>query len=165
MALLNSLHVDEPVAKDTSLSLPKIGEVCGPLRNTWQTFLSQQNYSFVSTLGGRSVTKSVWTRQIVDILLQKPVVRSKCNMLVEECGCQIIKERSTIFLDQILWLFIKIWSFSYAKDIVQKYKIQSKGNQKERLEEGNQKGHGSKCAGLMFYRRFFHHQCIFEGLM
>ena len=34
MALLNSLHVDEPVAKDTSLSLSKIGEVCGPLRNT-----------------------------------------------------------------------------------------------------------------------------------
>lgn len=27
------------------------------------------------------------------------------------------------------------------------------------------KGHESKCAGLMFYRSFFHHQCIFEGLM
>ena len=34
----------------------------GTLRNTWQTFLLQQNNSFVSTLGRRFVTKSVWTR-------------------------------------------------------------------------------------------------------
>ena len=45
-------------------------------------------------------------------------------------------------------------------------KIQNsaKGNQEERLEERNQKGHKYKCAGLMFHH-FFHHQLIFEGLM
>ena len=64
--------------------------------------------------------------KIVDILLQKPVLRSKWNMLVEECGCEITKGRSIIFLDQILSLFIEIQSFSYAKDIVQKYDIQQK---------------------------------------
>lgn len=47
------------------LLLPKIGEVGGTPRNTWLTFLLQQNYSFVSTRGRRSVTKSLWTRLLM----------------------------------------------------------------------------------------------------
>ena len=57
------------------------------------------------------------------------------DMLVEECGCEITKGRSIIFLDQILSLFIKIRSFSYAKDIVQKYKIQQKATKKKGLRK------------------------------
>ena len=34
MALLDSLHVDEPIAKVRHLVVAKIGEVCGTLRNT-----------------------------------------------------------------------------------------------------------------------------------
>ena len=73
--------------------------------------------------------------KIVDILLQKPVLTLKWNMLVEECGWEITKGRSIIFLDQILSLFIKIRSFSYAKDIVQKYKIQQKATKKKGLRK------------------------------
>ena len=123
----------------------------------------QQNYSFVSTQR-KEVCHKICVDKIVDILLQKPVLRSKWNMLVEECGCEITKGRSIIFLDQILSLFIKIWSFSYAKDIVQKYNIQQKESKKKGLWKKNQKGHESKCAGLIFHP-FFHHQPIFEGLM
>ena len=56
-------------------------------------------------------------------------------MLVEVCGCEIIKGRSNIFLDQILLLFIKIRSFSYAKDIAQKQKIQQKATKKKGLRK------------------------------
>ena len=104
---------------------------------------------------GKEVCHKICVDKIVDILLQKPVLRSKWNMLVEECGCEITKGRSIIFLDQILSLFIKIRSFSYAKDIVQKYKIQQKATKK--------KGHESKYA--LLFHHFFHHQRIFEGLM
>ena len=43
-------------------------------------------------------------------------------------------------------------------------KNSAKGNQEERLEDRNQKGHESKYAGLIFHH-FFLHQRIFEGLM
>ena len=104
---------------------------------------------------GKEVCHKICVDKIVDILLQKPVLRSKWNMLVEECGCEITKGRAIIFLDQILSLFIKIRSFSYAKDIVQKYEIQQKATKK--------KGHESKYA--LLFHHFFHHQRIFEGLM
>lgn len=111
MALLDSLHVDEPIAKVRHLVVAKIGEVCGTLRNTWQTH-------FVHT--GKEVCHKICVHKVIDILLQRPVLRSKWSMLVEECGCEITKGRSNIFVDQILLLFIKIRSFSYAKDIAQK---------------------------------------------
>ena len=146
MALLDSLHVDEPIAKVRHLVVAKIGEVCGTLRNTWQTH-------FVHT--GKEVCHKICVHKVIDILLQRPVLRSKWSMLVEECGCEITKGRSNIFVDQILLLFIKIRSFSYAKDYHSKIKNSAKGNQDERLEERNQKGHESKCAGLIFHH-FFH---------
>ena len=70
MALLDSLHVDEPIAKDTAFSSSKgTGGLCYPKEYLTQqnySFVStlgrRQNYSFVSTLGRRSVTKSVSTR-------------------------------------------------------------------------------------------------------
>ena len=42
--LLNSLHIDEPRYQGCSILLvPKIGEICGTLRNTWQIFLHSRN--------------------------------------------------------------------------------------------------------------------------
>ena len=67
---------------------------------------------------GKEISHKICVDKIVDNLLQQPVLRSKWNLLVEECGYKISKGRSNIFLDQALSLFIKICSFSYAKDIV-----------------------------------------------
>jgi len=72
--------------------------------------------------------------KIVGYLLKQPILKSKWSMLVEECGCQITERRSLVFLDQIVMLYIKIRSFSYAKDVVQKYKL----NQKEIQRATNQ---------------------------
>ena len=112
---------------------------------------------------GREVYHKICVDKTVDILLQNPVLRSKWNMFVEECGCEITKGRSNIFLDQILSLFIKKQSFSYAKDIVQKYKIQQKATKKKGLRKEIKRGHEFKCARLMFHK-FFRRQRIFEGL-
>lgn len=60
-----SFMLMSPLPRIQHLLLPKIGEVGGTPRNTWQTFLLQQNYSFVSTLERRSVTKSLWTRLLI----------------------------------------------------------------------------------------------------
>ena len=55
-------------------------------------------------------------------------------MLVEECDYKIT-ERSKIFLHQTLMLCIKIRSFSYAKDVVQKYKLNQKAIEKKALRK------------------------------
>ena len=60
--LLNSLHIDEPVAKDAVfINAKDRGGLWCP-KEYLTDILAQQKYSFVSILGRRSVTKSVWTR-------------------------------------------------------------------------------------------------------
>ena len=119
MTLRDSLHVDEPVAKDTAfISAKDRGGLWYPKEYLTDIFVTAELQFRVHT--GKEVCRKICVDKIVDILLQRPMLRSKWNMLVEECGCEITKGRSIIFLDQFLSLFIKIRSFSYAKDIVQK---------------------------------------------
>ena len=163
MALLDSLHVDEPAAKDTAFISAKVsGGLWYPKEYLTDIFVTEELQFCAHT--GKEICHKICVDKIVDILLQKPVLRSKWNMLMEECGFEITKGRSIIFLDQILSLFIKIRSFSYAKDIVQKYKIQQKATKKKGLRKEIKRATNPKCAGLMFHH-FFHHQRIFEGLM
>ena len=134
MALLDSLHVNETVAKDTAfISAKDRGGLWYPKEYLTDIFVTAEIQLRVHT--GKEVCHKICVDKIVDILLQNPVLRSKWNMLVEECACEITRGRSIIFLDQILSLFIKIRSFSYAKDIVQKYKIQQKATKKKGLRK------------------------------
>ena len=114
------------------LLVPKIGEWY-PKEYLTDIFVAVELQFCVHT--GKEVCHKICANKIVDILLHKPVMRSNWNMLVEECGCEITKGRSIIFLDQILSLFIKIGSLSYIKDIVQKYKIQQKATKKKGLRK------------------------------
>ena len=131
MALLDSLHVDEPIAKVRHLVVAKIGEVCGTLRNTWQTH-------FVHT--GKEVFHKICVHKVIDILLQRPVLRKR--------KIQHFRRSDPITVYQNTVLFL-------CKRHRSKIKNSAKGNQDERLEERNQKGHESKCAGLIFHH-FFH---------
>ena len=158
MALLDSLHVDEPIAKDTAfISAKDRGDLWYPKEYLTDIFVAAELQFRVHT--GKEVCHKICVDKIVDILLQKPVLRSKWNLLVEECGCEIHhfprSDPITVYQNTVLFL---------CKGHRSKIQNSAKGNQEERLKERNQKGHESKCAGLMFHH-FFHHQCIFEGLM
>ena len=134
MALINSLHVDEPLGKDSAfISAKDRGGLWYPKEYLADILVTAELQFRVQT--GKEVSHKICVDKIVDNLLHQPVLRSKWSMLVEECGCNISKGRSNIFLDQILSLFIKIYSFSYAKDIVQKYKVQQKAAQKKGLRK------------------------------
>ena len=106
-----------PLPRIQHLLLPKIGEWY-PKEYLKEIFVAELQFC-VHT--GKEVCHKICVDKNFNILLLKPVLRSKWDMLVEECGCEITKGRSIIFLDQILSLFIK--------------------------------------------NHFFHHQCIFEGLI
>ena len=88
---------------------------------------------------GNGVCHKICEDNIVDNLFKLPILTSKWNMLVEECDYKITERRSKIFLHQILMLYIKMRSFSYATDVVQKYKLNQKAIQKKSTTERNSK--------------------------
>lgn len=113
MALLDQLHVDEPIAKDTAFITAKDrGGWWYPKEYLTDIFVAAELQFRVHT--GKEVCHKIFVDKIVDILLQKSELRSKWNMLVEEFGCEITKRRFIIFLDQILSLFIKIQSKTWV---------------------------------------------------
>ena len=136
--LLNSLHIDEPRYQRCSILLvPKIGEICG----------TAEIQFCVDT--GKEVSHKICVDKIVDIFL-----RSKWNMLVEECGCEITKGRYTFFSYIRSYNCLSKDGSFLMKGHCSKIQNSAKGNQEERLEEGSQKGHESKYAGLMFHQFF-----------
>lgn len=54
-------------------------------------------------------------------------------MLVEECSTKISLKRSKVFLAELLQLYLKVRTFSYSKDIVQKYRLEQKESKKKAL--------------------------------
>lgn len=134
MALLESLHVNEPIGKDSAfISVKDRGGLWYPKEYLTDILVTTELHFCTQT--GNGVGHKICVDKIVDNLLKLPVLRSKWNMLVEECDNKITERRSKIFLHQILMLYIKIRSFSYAKDVVQKYKLNQKAIQKKALQK------------------------------
>ena len=132
MALLESLHVAEPVGNYSSfISAKDRGGLWYPKEYLTDILVTAELHFRVQT--GKEVCHKIDVDKIVGNLLNQPILKSKWNMLVEECGCEITKRRSLVFLDQILMLYIKIRSFSYAKDVVQKYKLNQKAAKQKAL--------------------------------
>jgi len=134
MALLDSLHVPEPVGNDSSfISAKDRGGLWYPKKYFTDIIVTAELHFRVQT--GKEVCHKICMDKIVGYLLKQPILKSKWSMLVEECGCQITERRSLVFLDQILMLYIKIRSFSYAKDVVQKYKLNQKAAKQKALRK------------------------------
>lgn len=134
MALLDSLHVDEPVGKDSSfISAKDRGGLWYPKEYLTDILVTAELHFRAQT--GKEVCHRICVDTIVGNLFKQPALKSKWNMLVEECSCEITEKRSLVFLDQILMLFIKIRSFSYAKDVVQKYKLNQRATKQKALRK------------------------------
>ena len=97
MALLDQLHVDEPIAKDTAFITAKDrGGWWYPKEYLTDIFVAAELQFRVHT--GKEVCHKIFVDKIVDILLQKSELRSKWNMLVEEFGLRSQKEDSSFSL-------------------------------------------------------------------
>ena len=128
MALLDSLRVPEPVGNDSSfISAKDRGGLWYPKKYFTDIIVTAELHFRVQT--GKEVCHKIYMDKIVGYLLKQPILKSKWSKLVEECGCQI----TLVFLDQILILYIKIRSFSYAKDVVQKCKLNQKATKQKAL--------------------------------
>ena len=69
--------------------------------------------------------------KIVSEVLLSPVVKSLWCNIVGNCDVEISKECQSLCLENIVKLYVTVRSFSFAKDIVNKYKLKE-GLQKKR---------------------------------
>jgi hypothetical protein len=82
---------------------------------------------------GKNISHKVNCGEIIIKLLKNSLLRSKWTMLVEECITHIDSKRSKVFLAELLQLYLKVRTFSYSKDILQKYKLKQKQSKKKAL--------------------------------
>ena len=74
----------------------------------------------------KDVLLSIPTDKVVDDILSKPEVKSLWENIIEASDIMITNECSKLTLENIIKLYVRVRSFSYAKDIVNKYKLKEK---------------------------------------
>lgn len=60
---------------------------------------------------------------IVNEVLTSPLVKSLWSNIIQNCYVQISKECQCLCLENVVKLYVTVRSFSFAKDIVNKYKL------------------------------------------
>ena len=77
-------------------------------------------------------------------VLSSALVKSLWNNILENCDTEISKECQSLRLENIIKLYIQVRCFSYAKDIVNKYKISEKLSRKKALRKELKKSEEQK---------------------
>ena len=77
-------------------------------------------------------------------VLSSALVKSLWNNILENCDTEISKECQSLCLENIIKLYIQVRCFSYAKDIVNKYKISEKLSRKKALRKELKKSEEQK---------------------
>lgn len=75
---------------------------------------------------GKTVMASIPVNEIVDEILMQPVVLSLWENITTGLDFNISSECSKLALENFVKLFVKVRSFSHAKDIVSHHKIKQK---------------------------------------
>lgn len=72
------------------------------------------------------VVKSIPCDKLCNDVLDPPLVKSLWDNILQGCGQELSKQTHKICLENIIMLYLKVRSFSYAKDYISKFKIQQK---------------------------------------
>lgn len=137
IALLNSLHIDKEMATSNEYTFIKDKDRGG----LWYPKEYLVKILFTTEMEFRLATESdelchkVNCNQIVEKLLKDSLLRSYWTMLVDECSMRISTQRAMIFLVELLGLYLKVRTFSYSKDVLQKYKLEKKASKKKALRK------------------------------
>lgn len=135
ISLLSSLHIDKEMATSNDYYLIRDKDRGGlwyPKEYLAQIMLTAEMEFRIST-EGKNISHKVNCGEIIIKLLKNSLLRSKWTMLVEECITHIDSKRSKVFLAELLQLYLKVRTFSYSKDILQKYKLKQKQSKKKAL--------------------------------
>ena len=82
-----------------------------------------------------SVVKSIPSEKLCNDTLDSPLVKSLWDNILQGCGQEISKQTHKICLENIIILYLKVRSFSYAKDYINKFKVQQKSGKSKALRK------------------------------
>ena len=82
-----------------------------------------------------SVVKSIPSEKLCNDTLDSPLVKSLWDNILQGCGQEISKQTHKICLENIIILYLKVRSFSYAKDYINKFKVQQKTGKSKALRK------------------------------
>jgi hypothetical protein len=78
---------------------------------------------------------SVPTDKVVDQVLATPAVTSLWENIIADLDSQISSECNKLALENFIKLYVQVRSFSYARDIVSKYKLKEKALRSKALRK------------------------------
>ncbi len=73
-----------------------------------------------------TVVKSISCDKLCNDALDSPLLKSLWDNILQGCGINISKQANKLCLENIVKLYLRVRSFSYAKDYISKFKIQQK---------------------------------------
>ena len=81
------------------------------------------------------VLRNIPTEMICESALSSPVVKSLWGNIVLESGIEESSSTQKLCLENIVKLYVRVRSFSYAKDYISKYKIREKQSKSKSLRK------------------------------
>jgi hypothetical protein len=84
---------------------------------------------------GELVLRNIPTEIICESTLSSPVVKSLWENIVLESGIEESSSMQKLCLENIVKLYIRVRSFSYARDYISKYKIKEKQTKSKSLRK------------------------------
>ena len=81
------------------------------------------------------ITKAIPVGKLRTKIFSIPKVKSLWNNIVETCPYPVSLDCSKIFLENIIFLYLKIRAFSLAKDVINKYKKQNMAGSKKAIRK------------------------------
>ena len=82
-----------------------------------------------------SVVDSIPCKKLCNDTLDSPLVKSLWDNILQGCGEELSKQVHKISLENIIMFYLKVRSFSYAKDYINKFRIQQKTVKNEALRK------------------------------
>ena len=127
MSLLSACKEDDQNARNSQRLIASLnrGGLWSPTESAQKIFVKTEHY-FKSYSNQPGQFQKIDIKNITQKSAQDPDVVSSYNAIVSESGLHIDSSVSKDILHCIIHLYVRVRSFSLAKDIIQKYKIQQK---------------------------------------
>ena len=91
-----------------------------------------------------TVVKSIPCDKLCNDAIDSPLLKSLWDNIMQGCGNNVSKQTGKLCLENIVKLYLRVCSFSYAKDYISKFKIQQKAKKSKGLRKELKKYSESK---------------------
>ena len=90
---------------------------------------------FRQCIGKQPTVKNIPCDKLCNDAIDSPLIKSLWDNIMQGCGNNISKQTSKLCLENIIKLYLRVRSFSYAKDVISKFKIQQKAKKSKGLRK------------------------------